>query len=243
MRSKRIRHSQSLTRPLQLAGVPAPTDSEAAGRHFLPEGYVVRAEPEYFDDEQRALEYQPDVYRDAARAAESLGATTIVDVGCGHARKLVALHPRFEVIGMDIGSNIDRCRHMYPFGTWIDHDLESDEPLPLANAVLARSVVVCADVVEHLQEPQRALRVLRDAIPPARALLISTPDRSRVEGAALGGPPRNPSHVREWTRGEFAALLRWCGFDRGHLTFTRPHTDTTEVTTILYVQEAQAGGT
>lgn len=198
----------------------------------------MRTEPEYFDDERRALEYQPDVYIEAARLADSLGATTVVDVGCGHARKLVALHPKFQIIGIDLGSNIDRCRQTYPFGTWIDHDLERDEPLPLTEDVLGDSVVVCADVVEHLQEPQRALRALRAAVPPARALLISTPDRSRVEAAALAGPPRNSSHVREWTRREFAALLRWCGFDRGYLTFTRPHTGTTDVTTILYVLRA-----
>lgn len=192
-------------------------------------------EPAYFDDERQGdLEYQPDVYQQAALLADSLGATTVVDVGCGHARKLVALHPKFQIIGIDFGSNVDHCRQAYRFGTWIDHDLDGNEPLSIGRDVLADSILVCADVVEHLRRPQRVLRAVRAAVPPARALLISTPDRIRVNGSPIG-PPYNVSHVREWTRNEFAALLRWCGFDRGYLTFTRPHTATAELTTILYV--------
>jgi hypothetical protein len=213
-----------------------PTDHEAAGRHFLPASYRQRTQPQYFiDDPQPGIEYQPDVYRMAARLAESRGATTIVDVGCGRARKLTGLHPEFEIIGIDIGSNIDHCRRTYRFGTWIDHDLDRGERLPIDQDVLSASVLICADVVEHLQQPQRVLRALRKATPLARAVLISTPDRIRIQEGSPDGPPNNPSHMREWTRAEFARLLRWCGFEGGHLTYTRPFTGAAELTTILYV--------
>ena len=235
-RLRRIRYSRWLILPLRLSRVPAPTDTERADRHFLPAGYRERGEPEYFDDESEpGIEYQPDVYRKAARLARSVGATTIVDVGCGRARKLAALHPEFELIGLDFGNNIEHCRQAYPFGTWVEHDLDREDSLLVDQDVLAESVVVCADVVEHVGRPQRALRALRATFPPAHAILISTPDRIRINLGRPLGPPFNEAHVREWTRSEFANLLRWCGFERGYLTYTRPFIGASELTTILYV--------
>jgi hypothetical protein len=180
------------------------------------------------------IEYQPDVYRRAARLARRRGASTIVDVGCGNARKLVALHPEFEVIGLDIGSNIERCRAAYPFGAWIEHDLESGTPLPVDDNVLRTSVIVCADVIEHLLAPERALRTLSGT--PALCLLVSTPDRWRVYGGEHLGPPANPAHVREWSRKELGLLLKSCGLAQGYMTYTRPHTWTIALETLLYVE-------
>jgi hypothetical protein len=174
----------------------------------------------------------------AAALAESLGATTVIDVGCGRARKLAAMHPKFQIVGIDFGGNIAHCSHTYGFGTWIEHDLDRGGPLPIDRNLLPGSVVVCADVVEHLKQPEIALRALQDAAPPARAVLVSTPDRIRMEESSPDGPPVNPHHIREWTRTEFASLLRWCGFDSGYLTYTRSHTGALGLTTILYVLRA-----
>jgi hypothetical protein len=232
--TRRIRYSGWLSPRLSLSRVPAPADDGCGRRYYLPIGYAERLEPEYCEDDYGA-EYQPDVYRQVADLAQTLGATTIVDVGCGRAFKLAALHSDFNVVGIDFGSNIEYCRGTYRFGTWIDHDLERQSELPVDRTLLADSVVVCADVIEHLQRPERALRAIREAATLARATLISTPDRNRTEDRSPAGPPLNPCHVREWTRGEFASLLRWCGFDRGYLTYTRAYQGAPGLTTILYV--------
>jgi 2-polyprenyl-3-methyl-5-hydroxy-6-metoxy-1,4-benzoquinol methylase len=74
--------------------------------YFLPSGYESRLEPEYFVDEELNAVWQPDLYPEAATVARRLGSRRIIDVGCGTAEKLARLHPEFEVVGIDFGSNI-----------------------------------------------------------------------------------------------------------------------------------------
>jgi SAM-dependent methyltransferase len=196
----------------------------------------VRGAPEYYPDEPPlGILYQPDVYRVARRLAERSGATRVIDVGCGAGDKLAALHPQFQIIGVDIGENLERCRARHPEGRWVAHDLESGDPLPLTAAEIAGSVVVCADVIEHLLHPDRTLAALRAAIESAKAVVLSTPDRERLSGGSPTGPPQNPSHVREWTRDELAAFLKDMGFTDGRVTFTRPHSGTLARSTILAI--------
>lgn len=191
-------------------------------RYFIRYGYRSRTVPEY--SSQPAIEdvvWQPDVYPEAARIAELLSCRRIVDVGCGNGRKLAALQSRFDIVGIDHGPNLERCRVEYPSGIWLDHDLESDEPLPIADASLSESIVVCADVVEHLGRPERLLRSLRRALDFAPCVVLSTPERELTWGAAHRGPPPNPAHVREWALAELAPFLRAEGFAYGVLTLTR----------------------
>ena len=92
--------------------------------------YTHRPQPEYFADTQTLEEpivYQPDVYTHAAEVAEALGATRIVDFGCGTGGKLAALSPRFEIVGIDYGPNLEICRATYPVGTWVEDDFGESE--------------------------------------------------------------------------------------------------------------------
>jgi SAM-dependent methyltransferase len=175
----------------------------------LKEGYEERETPEYFVDFKRKIEGQPRVYPIAADLARELGCNKIVDVGCGYSRKLVALHPEFEIIGLDYGPNIEYCREQYPFGTWISWDIER-EPIP-PELDTRRAVIVCADVVEHLVDPMILLGHLRTMLETGAAALVSTPERDLVRGEDHRGPPPNPCHAREWNMAEFAMLLTSVG--------------------------------
>jgi hypothetical protein len=198
----------------------APIDI-VASNYCLRAGYSSRPEPQYFKDEESGYLWQPDVYEEAREIARRLAAARIVDVGCGEAQKLVKLSPELELVGIDFGTNLEICRTLYPFGTWIDHDLERADPLPLASAQWRRSVIVCADVVEHLIHPERLLAQLRSALQLAEALVLTTPERELTWGESHLGPPPNPCHVREWSRSEFATLLQTAGFDYFDVGLTR----------------------
>jgi SAM-dependent methyltransferase len=218
--------------PIRLTSHDAP--SADVENYFLPAAYQVRAEPLYYlDSPPTGVTYQPDVYRLARKLARRAGAATIVDVGCGSGEKLASLASDFRVIGVDFGKNVERASARLPEGTWIQHDLESESAFPVGEGDLRRSVVICADVVEHLRDPSPLLRALRKALLHAHGAIISTPDRTRLSGGAPNGPPTNPSHVREWTREEFASLLVSEGLRHGIVTFTRPHTGTLARSTIL----------
>lgn len=216
---------------------PVKTARRADG-YELPAGYRARPQPEYYVDSAEGdggVTWQPDVYPLAADLARSLGCNTIVDIGCGHARKLSQLHPEFELIGVDYGPNIAHCRQQYRFGTWLEADLENDTLLPIPDRVLSRSVVVCSDVIEHLVDPRPLLDTLRTLLQQAPAVVISTPDRVRTHGPAQMGPPPNPAHTREWELGEFQRLLQREGFHIAAATHTRSNDRDHQPATIVAV--------
>ncbi len=203
--------------------------------YFIKEGYRHRAEPEYANDAGHdGVVWQPDVYPEAVRLAELLGAGCIVDVGCGSGDKLAALYPRFEVVGIDLpGPNLELCRSRYPFVDCRAHDLEDNLALPVPDVVLTRAVVVCSDVIEHLRRPERLLRALRSALDVARAVVLSTPERDLTWGPDHNGPPPNPCHVREWSAPELEAFLDDMHFPHRSMTLTRSNDSRNEKKTIL----------
>jgi 2-polyprenyl-3-methyl-5-hydroxy-6-metoxy-1,4-benzoquinol methylase len=204
-------------------------------RYFIRHDYTARKAAEEYDAAERwgDVVWQPDVYPSAARIAERLGSVRIVDLGCGNGEKLAALHPRFEIVGLDTGANLELCTSRYPFGTWLEHDLDEDTALPLDADQLRGAVVVSADVIEHLLRPEILLHKIGAALETGDAACISTPDRRRTWGAAHIGPPPNVAHIREWETAEFCAFLAAEGFSHGCVGFTRANDRDTALKTIL----------
>jgi SAM-dependent methyltransferase len=185
------------------------------GDFFLRASYRARAEPEYFEDftpDGQPRVYQPDVYALAGAIART-GARRIVDIGCGKAGKLQPLSAELDIVGVDIGINIDFCRKTHTFGRWIEHDIGSPGAMPLDDVDLRGAVVVCADVIEHVIDPMLLLRKLKTCADRGALVLLSTPERDLVRGTADDGPPKNKAHVREWSLAELRALLREAGFE------------------------------
>ncbi|GHC74149.1 methyltransferase domain-containing protein [Streptomyces violaceochromogenes] len=193
---------------------------------FIRSGYSSRDHVEYFLDEtDDTVTWQPDVYPYTAARAEELGRDVVIDIGCGRAGKLASLageHPAWTYIGVDFGDNLIWCRDNHPFGEWIEVDLESAERLPIDPSLVRRSIVVCSDVIEHLVNPMPALSLIRGLLQEgSAAAVLSTPARECRSGYDTPGPPRNPSHVREWASDEFQALLRASGFEIHYAGLTR----------------------
>jgi hypothetical protein len=204
------------------------------GPYFTPAQYQSRSKPSYDTDSGNVV-WQPDVYDLTARIGDAIGASRLIDVGCGRAAKLVGHRPRFDLTGIDIATNIDHCRTTYPFATWIEHDLEEAGPLPIDLVDLRESVVVCADVIEHLVAPENLLGALAAALQVAPAALISTPERGLTSGIRHLGPPRNQCHVREWSIREFQAFLNSAGLVHQSLGLTRSNDRADQPHTILAI--------
>lgn len=193
---------------------------------FLTCEYVQRGQPEYFlDEDASGVVWQPDVYPFAHDVAQAHGCKTIIDLGCGRAAKLVALRercPSLGIVGVDFGSNIEWCRREFRHGQWIDADLETATTLPLDATAIAASVIVCSDVLEHLVDPRPTMLLITWLLSRGAAgAVLSTPARDKRVGADDLGPPRNPSHVREWTCAEFQVFVRSCDLEIEHFELTR----------------------
>jgi SAM-dependent methyltransferase len=238
LRTRRVLDPRRPRMLVDLATAAVPADPAASARCFLPPGYRVRQDPAPFADGPSERTFQPDVYALALLLARRHGSGAIVDVGCGTGDKLAALAGELPVVvGIDRPPIVASARARHPLaGHWLEHDLDADDgPLPVPGDA-GRSIVVCADVIEHVRDPRRLLDKLRAALDQADALLLSTPDRSRRRGShEQGGPPPNRAHAREWSLPELAALLRDAGFARGRVGLTRAHDQSPRRSTILAV--------
>lgn len=216
----------------------AVTPTATPDRFFLPPAYVARPVPSYFEDVSDRT-WQPHVYPLAAAIARHAGATHIVDVGCGRAAKLAALRGEFSVIGIDYGSNLEYCRAQYPDGTWLEADLERAAPSPVDERLIAQSVIVCADVIEHLVDPTALLAMLAGMGAHGHAILLSTPERVRTWGPDQLGPPPNAAHVREWSLDELCTLAVHHGLTLAFAGITASDDRTWAMNTSLLVASRQ----
>lgn len=214
------------------------TAAKPTGDFALPADYVSRAKPEYFEDavtEATGIVWQPEVYPYAGWLAHQFGCRRIVDVGCGRAGKLVAMSPEFEIMGLDFGSNLAYCCTHFPRGEWVDVDFDKLDPWPLEATALENSVLICADVIEHLRDPRPLLRQLKRCLEHAPAVVLSTPERELTRGVRHAGPPDNRAHTREWSLDEFVALLHSEGLNVDYAGLTPSNDREPQRKTILCV--------
>ncbi len=209
-------------------------------RFGLPEGYIERLDPDYFSDAEyysASVIHQPEVYDAADYLLRSSGRSIVVDIGCGTGRKLLTIQAQRR-IGVDFGSNIAFCRsHHADWGEWVEADLSNPPCLAIADLANHDTVVICADVVEHLPDPGPLLSLLAACYRNGAIVLTSTPDRERVRGAEHKGPPPNAAHVREWALDEYSSLLSSMGLPPTFAGYTLNNNAARELKTIVSVHD------
>lgn len=146
-------------------------------------------------------------------------ARRVLDVGCGGGRLGESLKQRqdCEVWGLE-SDPVAAERAATRLDRVLTVDLEaSDWVLPEA----AFDAIVCADVLEHLRQPERVLRRLKAALKPGGSLVLSLPNvqhHSVITGLLDGDFTYEPAglldedHVRFFTRREIEKLLFRTGF-------------------------------
>ena len=86
-------------------------------------------------------------------------------------------------------------------GSTIDGNVLQWETVPLHLSMQGYDLVICADVIEHLVDPDELLGFIERCQP--KVIVLSTPDRNKMRPDTRGGPPSNFCHVREWAWDEF----------------------------------------
>lgn len=167
--------------------------------------YDPSGDPAYWNENrlQSAASYQWDVYEAAARLVRDRGLKSLVDVGSGPPVKLKSLMPAgLDICLVDQPNTARHAALMLPTALFCAANLEGDFP------AIDRTfdLVLCADVIEHLVDPDRCLAFMRRLVAPHGLLLISTPERESLRGKDCTHCP-HPMHVREWSFAEFGRFL------------------------------------
>jgi SAM-dependent methyltransferase len=140
------------------------------------------------------------------------GPVRVLDAGCGTGALLdrLAERPDVELFGLDFSGQALAYTHQRGHTRLVQGDLTR---LPFPDGTF--DVITALDVVEHIEEDERALREVNRVLRPEGVLLMSVP-----AFRFLWGPHDTAlRHFRRYTAGELDALVRHCGFRVSKLTY------------------------
>ncbi len=150
-----------------------------------------------------------DSFRELSRATE---ARNVLEVGCGegHLSAILASDGR-AVRGIDISPSVIAQARAHPDNQAHGARFEVGSVYDLAPEADATELVVCCEVLEHLEDPDRALSILARLARPH--LLVSVPREpiwrvlNMARGRYLGDLGNTPGHVQHWSQRAFLGLL------------------------------------
>jgi len=148
---------------------------------------------QYIDTDKSSKQYQKAVYKYASKIHRG---GRVLDLGCGTAYKTLKYFRKADTLGLEIEPTLSLLREKYPERCWGESDFSR---VPQGSF----SLVVCADVIEHIVDPDDLLDFISRI--DFQTCVMSTPDRDTLNNPS--GPPRNPSHLREWSFTEFRSYI------------------------------------
>lgn len=198
-----------------------PSGKTQAAAYFLPPGYREQVRNLTLDQHRDNGEYwapwrladsgryQVHVYRWAADLIRRHALRSVLDVGCGVGTKLGAhIAPLVaDIHAMDQASALEHVHTRCPSAKTHLVDLE----LSVTRLGRTFDLILNADVVEHLVDPDPMLDLIRAHAGPRTRVLFSTPERRRLRGRDCNASNK-PEHVREWSMDEFRRFLASRGF-------------------------------
>ncbi len=142
-------------------------------------------------------------------------AQTAYEFGCGEGNLSVRLaQSGLRVRGSDIGPNVVREAYANANAAAVSVDFQTASIYHVSPDAAAAELVVCCEVLEHLERPADALSVLARAARPW--LLVSVPREpvwrilNLARGSYCSDLGNTPGHVQHWSTKSFIAFLSTC---------------------------------
>ena len=188
--------------------------------YCIREDYISRSEAEtYVDDPAKywnkariaaSGSYQYYVYKRAAKLAAQMDHCSFVDIGCGYPRKAkeLILPTTNDITLVDQPSMKDLVEERFPEMRFVPLNLQEID----ASLNTRYDCVICADVIEHLLDPDPLLAFIRRVLSSDGVAVISTPERDMQRGPNCLSSPI-AEHVREWNAQEFIEYLSVSGLE------------------------------
>ncbi len=149
--------------------------------------------------------FQYDVYHACRQELAARSAPSLLELGCGPAIKTAKLLQPYtdRMVLMDQPSMQPMVQRNVKQGSFVAVNLDG----PIDDLETSFDVIICADVIEHLVDPDHCLRLIHRVLHPEGVAFISTPERDLVRGTHCQSSP-NTAHIREWNSAELAAYLK-----------------------------------
>ncbi|TGR18096.1 glycosyltransferase [Mesorhizobium sp. M8A.F.Ca.ET.202.01.1.1] len=180
------------------------------------------------DTAKSTVIWQADVYHHARRLAEAHNISNIIDIGCGNGDKLAHYFPResFNTIGVDFLSSLLVAKGRHLDRRWVECDITQYTDIRQVFESLSEhlpAVIILSDVIEHLVDVRPLVSGMRTLMRrnERSRLVVSTPDRSRLQKTEIEDLPNNRAHVREWNLEELIAFFISAGFCVDRCGWTR----------------------
>ena len=161
--------------------------------------------------------YAPNFRRWMAEELRDLPPSTpVIEVGCGDASFTTDLAKySTDVTAIDISAGqIAENARLFPGIKFLQHDVSVRFPFPDASF----DVAWCSEVLEHLFDPEFALREMHRILRPGGRLLVTVPYHGRFKNLLIAlfkwdvhFAPANP-HIRFYTNNTLSRITRAAGF-------------------------------
>ena len=168
-------------------------------QYSIKKGYRHRANVIPFDDTLNKDMYQKEVYADALKLFIENNYTTVLDIGCGSAYKLINNFKFSDFIGVEVEPTLSFLKNKHPNFRWEKLDYAFGKEF---------DIIIFADVIEHVESPAKLIYDIIEKI-RFKYIFISTPDRDLLYPKYHFGPPKNVSHYREWSFQEFNDFIKF----------------------------------
>lgn len=140
---------------------------------------------------------------------QPLGPKTILDAGCGEgylSRVLLDHLPGVEVVGVDLSeAAVEQARLRCPEGTFEVGSVES-----LRELGRRFDLVVCSEVLEHVDDPRAVVQTLAALASPHALLTVPWEPWFQLanfaRGKYLSSWGNHPEHIHRWSKGAFVQL-------------------------------------
>jgi SAM-dependent methyltransferase len=133
-----------------------------------------------------------------------------LDIGSGQgdlAAAVAARWPRADVVGIELSQRgVEFASAKLPRARFLKVDLLDGRPPPEGMSAWATHGT-CAEVIEHVDEPERFLRSVRRWLAPGASLLVTVP------GGPMSAFDHRIGHRRHYSIESLTALLSAAGFD------------------------------
>ncbi|HBB36844.1 MAG: methyltransferase type 11 [Candidatus Moranbacteria bacterium GW2011_GWC1_45_18] len=133
----------------------------------------------------------------------------VLDVGCAFGLMLERFPGSFEKFGVDVSEYaIEEARKRLPEAKFVIVNAEDELPLP-ENSF---DIVLCNDLLEHLEYPEKALRNIFKVLKAGGICYINSPNLNYFRKKIFFLADRKEHHINLFSHEDLSKLLKKTGF-------------------------------